>query len=77
VGCGAPVRDPSSPAREHDSRHVPIDASWQGCGVLADQANARLARLYGGHESGVRLVIFLQAILHTVFFETLERRMLE
>jgi hypothetical protein len=45
VGCGAPVRDHFSPAREHDSRHLEIDASWQGCGLLADLAYASLARL--------------------------------
>ena len=45
VGCGAPVRHHFSPAREHDSRHLEIDASWQGCGLLADLAYASLARL--------------------------------
>jgi hypothetical protein len=30
VGCGAPVHYHFSPAREHDSRHLQIDASWQG-----------------------------------------------
>jgi hypothetical protein len=38
VGCGAPVHYHFSPAREHDSRHLQIDASWQGCGLLADLA---------------------------------------
>jgi hypothetical protein len=37
-GCGAPVRYHFSPAREHDSRHLQIDKSWRGCGVLADLA---------------------------------------
>jgi hypothetical protein len=45
VGCGAPVHDHFSPAREHDSRHLEIDASWQGCGLRADLAYASLARL--------------------------------
>jgi putative transposase len=45
VGCGAPVRDHFSPAGEHDSRHLESDASWQGCGLLADLAYASLARL--------------------------------
>jgi hypothetical protein len=44
VGCGAPVRDHFSPAREHDRRPLPIDASWRGCGRLADLAYASLAR---------------------------------
>jgi hypothetical protein len=37
-GCGAPVRDHFSPAREHESRHLPIDESWRDCGLLADLA---------------------------------------
>jgi len=45
VGCGAPVRYHFSPAREHDSRHLQIDASWRGYGLLADLAYASLARL--------------------------------
>jgi hypothetical protein len=38
VGCGAPVRYHVSPAREHDSRHLSIDESWRGDGLLADLA---------------------------------------
>ena len=38
VGCGAPVRDHLSPAREPDSRPLQIDASWRGYGLLADLA---------------------------------------
>ena len=34
VGGGAPVRDHCSPAREHDSRHLALDASWRGYGLL-------------------------------------------
>jgi len=45
VGCGAPVRDHCSPAREHDRRPLAIDASWQGGGLRADLAYASLARL--------------------------------
>jgi hypothetical protein len=59
VGCGAPVRYHFSPAREHDSRHLQIDASWQGCGLLADLAYASLARLRACHSHGVRFVIRL------------------
>jgi hypothetical protein len=47
VGCGAPVRDYCSPAREHDRRHLQLDASWRGCGRRADLADASLARLRG------------------------------
>ena len=60
VGCGAPVHSHFSPAREHDRRHLTIDASWQGCGLLADLAYASLARLRACHEHGVRVVIRLK-----------------
>jgi putative transposase len=60
VGCGAPVHYHFSPAREHDSRHLQIDASWQGCGLLADLAYASLARLRACNAHGVRFVIRLK-----------------
>jgi hypothetical protein len=60
VGCGAPVHDHFSPAREHDSRHLQIDESWQGYGLLADLAYASLARLRACHAHGVRFVIRLK-----------------
>jgi hypothetical protein len=60
VGCGAPVRDHVSPAREHDSRHLDIDASWQGCGLLADLAYASLARLRACEAHHVCFVIRLK-----------------
>jgi putative transposase len=60
VGCGAPVHYHFSPAREHDSRHLQIDASWQGCGLLADLAYASLARLRACNSHGVRFVIRLK-----------------
>jgi putative transposase len=60
VGCGAPVHYHFSPAREHDSRHLQIDASWQGCGLLVDLAYASLARLQACNEHGVRFVIRLK-----------------
>jgi hypothetical protein len=59
VGCGAPVHDHFSPAREHDSRHLQIDASWQGCGLLADLAYTSLARLRACEAHQVRFVIRL------------------
>jgi hypothetical protein len=55
-----PVRYHCSPAREHDSRHLQSDASWQGSGWLADLAYASLARLRACNESHVRLVIRLK-----------------
>jgi hypothetical protein len=60
VGSGAPVHYHFSPAREHDSRHLTIDESWRGCGLLADLAYASLARLRACHEHGVRFVIRLK-----------------
>ena len=60
VGCGAPVRYHFSPAREHDSRHLQIDESWRGYGLLADLAYASLARLRACEAHGVRFVIRLK-----------------
>ena len=60
VGRGAPVRDHCSPAREHDSRHLEIEASWRGRGRLVDLASARLVRLRACHAPGVRVVLRLQ-----------------
>jgi putative transposase len=60
VGCGAPVRYHLSPAREHDSRHLEIDASWRGCGLLVDLAYASMARLRACHTHGGRFVIRLK-----------------
>jgi putative transposase len=60
VGCGAPVRYHFSPAREHDSRHLTIDASWRGYGLLADLAYASLDRLQACDTHGVRYVIRLK-----------------
>jgi hypothetical protein len=60
VGCGAPVRYHFSPAREHDSRHLQIDESWRGYGLLADLAYASLARLRACEAHRVRFVIRLK-----------------
>jgi putative transposase len=60
VGCGAPVRYHVSPAREHDRRQLEIDASWQGCGLLADLADASLARLRACEAHQVCCVLRLQ-----------------
>jgi hypothetical protein len=59
VGCGAPVRDHFSPAREHASRHLTSDASWRDCGLLADLAYASLDRLRACEAHGVRFVLRL------------------
>jgi hypothetical protein len=60
VGGGAPVHYHCSPARAHDRRHLEIDASWQGCGLLADLAYASLARLRACAAHQVCFVIRLQ-----------------
>jgi putative transposase len=60
VGCGAPVQYHFSPAREHDSRHLTVDESWRGYGLLADLAYASLARLRACDVHGVRFVIRLK-----------------
>jgi len=60
VGCGAPVQYHFSPAREHDSRHLTVDESWRGYGLLADLAYASLERLRACDVHGVRFVIRLK-----------------
>jgi hypothetical protein len=60
VGCGAPVQYHFSPAREHDSRHLQIEESWRGDGLLADLAYARVDHLRACNTHGVRSVIRLQ-----------------
>ena len=60
VGCGAPVRDHVSSAREHDSRQLSLEASWRGCGLLADLASASLDRLRACEAHGVRFVLRLK-----------------
>ncbi|HEX9869546.1 MAG TPA: IS4 family transposase [Candidatus Tectomicrobia bacterium] len=59
VGCGAPVRYHVSPAREHDRRHLTVDESWRGGGLLMDLGYASLERLRACEAHGVRLVIRL------------------
>jgi len=59
VGCGAPVRDHFSPAREHASRHLTIDEAWRGCGLLADLGYASIERLRACKAHDVRFVIRL------------------
>ena len=60
VGCGAPVHYHFSPAREHDSRHLTVDESWRGYGLLADLAYASLNRLRTCAAHDVRFVIRLK-----------------
>ena len=60
VGCGAPVRDHCRPAREQDRRHLAIDASWRGYGLLADLGYASMARLRACEAHGVSVVLRLK-----------------
>jgi len=60
VGCGALVRYHFSPAREHDSRHLTIDESWRGYGLLADLGYASIERLRACDAHGVSVVIRLK-----------------
>jgi putative transposase len=60
VGCGAPVRDHVSPAREHDRRHLTIDESWRGYGLLADLGYASIERLRACEADSVHFVIRLK-----------------
>jgi hypothetical protein len=60
VGCGAPVQYHFSPAREHDSRHLEVNESWRGYGLLADLAYASLARLRACEAHAVQFVIRLK-----------------
>jgi DDE family transposase len=60
VGCGAPVHDHFSPAREPDSQPLTVDESWRGSGLLADLAYASLTRLRACAAHDVRFVIRLK-----------------
>jgi hypothetical protein len=60
VGGVAPVRDHCSPAREHDSRHLQIDESWQGSGQVDEQAAASSTRLRACNVYNGRFVIRLK-----------------
>lgn len=60
VGTGVPVRYHFSPAKEHDGRHLGIDGSWQGHGLIADLGYASLARLSACMTHGVSFVIRLK-----------------
>jgi hypothetical protein len=57
VGGGAPVSSQVRPAREPESRQLQIDASWRGYGLLADLADASLARRRACEAHGVRFVM--------------------
>jgi hypothetical protein len=60
VGLGTTLRYHLSPAREHDSRHLAIDESWRGLGLLADLGYASMDRLASCQQHGVPFVIRLK-----------------
>lgn len=60
VGTGCPLRYHFSPGKEHDSRHLEIDESWRGFGLLADLGYASLARLRACMAHEVAFVIRLK-----------------
>lgn len=60
VGCNAPVGYHFSAAREHDSRHLTIDESWRGYGLLADLGYASFDRLRACLAHDVKFVIRLK-----------------
>ena len=60
VGTGAAMGWHISAAREHDSRHLEIDESWRGRGLLADLGYASIARLSACDRHGAYYVIRLK-----------------
>jgi hypothetical protein len=60
VGCGATIAYHFSPAREHDTKHLTLDESWRGYGLLIDLGYASLERLRDCRRFGVQVVIRLK-----------------
>ncbi len=60
IGVGATVGYTISPAREHDSKHLTLDESWRGCGLLADLGYASFKLLQDAERLDVRYVIRLK-----------------
>ncbi len=60
VGTGCAVSYHFSPAREHDSRHLDINESWAGYGLLADLGYASFDRLRACIKHDVSFVIRLK-----------------
>ena len=60
VGSGTTIAYHFSPAREHDSRHLALDESWRGFGLLIDLAYASIERLRDCERFGVRVVLRLK-----------------
>ena len=60
VGIGTTVDYHLSPAREHDSRHLKIDESWRGLGLLCDLGYASFERLAECETHGVKYIMRLK-----------------
>lgn len=60
VGCGTTIAYHLSAAREHDSKHLEIDESWRGMGLLVDLGYASIQRLMDCNINGVSVVIRLK-----------------
>ena len=60
VGIGATIAYHLSAAREHDSPHLSIDASWSGLGLLADLGYASVRLLAECAKHNVKYVIRLK-----------------
>lgn len=60
VGIGTTIGYHLSPAREHDSKHLHIDETWSGLGLLVDLGYASLKRLKQCEQHQVHYVIRLK-----------------
>lgn len=60
VGVGTTVGYSISPAREHDARHLTLDESWRGLGLLVDLGYASHALVRDAERFGVKYVIRLK-----------------
>lgn len=60
VGQGVMVHYHFSPAKEHDSKHLAIDESWEGRGLLADLGYASIKRIRECVKHNVWFVIRLK-----------------
>lgn len=73
VGSGAPVEFHFSAAREHDSKHLDIDESWRGFGLLADLGYATCSIKALLHASLVSSIL-TSLIVHRHTLETKPKR---
>ena len=60
VGLGTMVDFHLSAAREHDARHLTIDESWRGLGLLVDLGYASIQLLLDCQQHGVAFVLRLK-----------------